>query len=111
FRRSRQEAYAALARDLEAALKRLGGRRRPGMPPAPPARQLGSFRERLTAIEGMDYFGSAGRDRVMKRLDELESLAARGRTRRVSAPPPVAGREYRRRVWITRPRPGVDRMA
>lgn len=111
FRRSRQEAYAALARDLEAAIKRLGGRRRPGMPPAPPARQLGSFRERLTAIEGMDYFGSAGRDRVMKRLDELENLAARGRKRRVSAPPPVAGREYRGRVWITRPRPGVDRMA
>jgi hypothetical protein len=114
FRRSRQDAYTALARDVEKALKQASGARRPRGTRAPAVRRLlDIFRERLTAIEGIDFFGSAGRDRVVTLLDQLE-----GRTSDTSRPgtSPASPRSgaaasYRGRFWITRPRPGVDRMA
>ena len=50
FRRSRQDAYAVLARDAENALKRASGGRRPRGARAPAVhRLLDIFRERLTA--------------------------------------------------------------
>jgi hypothetical protein len=111
FRRSRQDAYAALADEVEKALTRAGGARRPRGSRAPAVRRLlDIFRERQTAIEGIDFFGSAGRDRVITLLDQLERRAS-GSPR----PQASAGSEdvtsYRGRLWITRPRPGVDRMA
>ena len=73
FRRSRQDAYAALARDAEDALKRASGARRPRGARAPAIhRLLDIFRERLTAIDSIDFFGSAGRDRVITLLEQLE---------------------------------------
>lgn len=113
FRRSRQEAYGALAREVERVLGRLTATRRPRGTRAPAVRRLVEvFRERLTAIEHIDFFGSAGRDRVttlLKRLEEKASDAPR------PAVPPrtgeVDGQDHTNRVWVTRPRPGVDRMA
>ena len=114
FRRSRQDAYAALARDAEHALKRANRVRRPQGTRAPAVRRLlDIFRERLAAIEGMDFFGSAGRDRAIAVLEQLEGRCSDvNRARAVSALP--ASRDvaaYRGRRWVTRPRPGVDRMA
>lgn len=114
FRRSRQDAYGALAQDVEQALKRADRPRRPRGTRAPAVRRLlDIFRERLIAIEGIDFFGSAGRDRVIALLAQLE-----GRTsgaRRPAAPSASASSgeaaSYQGRLWITRPRPGVDRMA
>jgi len=114
FRRSRQGEYAGLARDLEQALRRPEPRavRRTG-PAASGRRLLGRFRHRLAAIERIDFFGSAGRDRVATLLERLSERLAEGTPRRpAKARPgetPTDG--YRRRLWITRPRPGVDRMA
>jgi hypothetical protein len=114
FRRSRQDAYGELARDIEQALKRAGGTRRPAGTRAPSIRRLlDIFRERLVALEGIDFFGSAGRDRVLTRLAQLEERATGGQRPGVSPPPDAAGETatYQNRLWITRPRPGVDRMA
>jgi len=110
FRRSRQDAYAGLAADLEQALGRHGRSRR-GRTLAP-RRLLQVYRERFTGIERIDFFGSAGRDRVAQLLDALADRLS-GKTPR---PAPESGggntvASYRGRVWITRPRPGVDRMA
>jgi hypothetical protein len=66
----------------------------------------------LTAIERVDFFGCAGRDRVTTVLKQLEEKAS-------DPPRPVGpprteraeGQAYTNRVWVTRPRPGVDRMA
>jgi len=113
FRRSRQAAYAALARDAEKALKRAGGGRRPRGTRAPAVRRLlDIFRERLTGIEGIDFFGSAGRDRVISLLDQLEGRtdASQPKTSSASADSGEVT-SYEGRLWITRPRPGVDRMA
>ena len=114
FRRSRQDAYAALARDVEQAVKRATGVRRLRGTRAPAAnRLLERFRERLTAIEGVDFFGSAGRDRVTSFLKQLEARASDRRVPAGSsrAAPSADAQTYHGRVWVTRPRPGVDRMA
>jgi hypothetical protein len=114
FRRARQEAYATLAREIGRVLGRIGATRRPRGRRAPAVRRLVEvFRERLSAIEHVDFFGSAGRDRVTTLLQQLEEKASD--SRRPAERPRTAGstdlQNYRNRLWVTRPRPGVDRMA
>lgn len=109
FRELRQQAYTELAGELQ-RLQRAGASR-----PASPGqrRDLARFRERFVSIERIDFFGSAGRDRIVTLLGELEaagSPVARGKNRSPAAGPVEAGR-YDGRLWVTRPRPGVDRMA
>jgi hypothetical protein len=114
FRRARQETYDELARDVEHALKRAGRARRPKGTRAPAlGRLLDIFRERFVAVEKIDFFGSAGRDRVLTRLRRLEDrLSGAGRPSGPSETD-ASGRmaSFQGRLWITRPRPGVDRMS
>jgi hypothetical protein len=114
FRRSRQDAYSALARDVDKVLKHTRSARRPRGTRAPAIRRLlDVFRQRLTAIESVDFFGSAGRDRVTALLKQLEERASARDRPAVSSKPSTSSdaATYRGRLWITRPRPGVDRMA
>ena len=77
FRRARQDTYDELARDVEQALKRAASARRPKGTRAPALRRLlDIFRERLVAVEKIDFFGSAGRDRVLAMLRQLEDRIA-----------------------------------
>ena len=108
FRRTREEMYGKLAADAEQVLRRLGKTRKGG---TPSRRALQQLRDRLGAIERVDFFGSAGRDRVAAILRDIDSRAAS----RPAAPPaagdagaPGVGKAC---LWVTRPRPGVDRMA
>ena len=81
FRRSRQEAYTTLARDIEKVLKRATSIRRPSGTRAPALRRLlDVFRERLTGIEQIDFFGSAGRDRVDNAHDAARGARIRAGT-------------------------------
>lgn len=109
FRRSRQQAYEELARQAEAVLRRAAvrGRRSKGVLPRRAAQRL---RERLAAVERIDFFASAGRDRVVSLLSAIEE---QGRTSRRTgdAPESRTPSSYTARLWVTRPRPGVDRMA
>lgn len=108
FRRTREDAYAALAREADRILRQAS---RPGSRKTPAPRVVDQLRERLAAIERVDFFGSAGRDRVVSLVGDIETrLAARRRGGpREGAPQPPD--DYRGRLWVTRPRPGVDRMA
>jgi hypothetical protein len=115
FRRSRQDAYATLAEEVEATLKKVDGsiRRPAGRAPAI-KRLVEALRQRLAAIERVDFFGGAGRDRVSELLARLEErLAVRtpGKGSAFNASAPVDRSAYRGRTWVTRPRPGVDRMS
>jgi hypothetical protein len=114
FKRTRQQTYGELARDVDAALKRASSARRPGGTRAPALRRLlDIFRERLVAAEKIDFFGSAGRDRVLGSLRQLEDRVA-GPGRRPASPgadPAGKTASFQGRLWTTRPRPGVDRMA
>jgi hypothetical protein len=114
FQRSRQEAYLALSRDIEKALKRMSASRRAKDGRAPAARRLlESFQQRFTAIESIDFFGSAGRDRVVTLLAELEERTSRGKGAKTASgrSSGLGPQDYRQKLWVTRPRPGVDRMA
>ena len=113
FRRSREDAYSALGRDVEKALKQTSRNRQPRAIRGPGIdRPLQVFRERLAAIEKIDFFGSAGRDRVTALLQQLVNRSTAGRVAGTSAPAASGdATAYRGRLWITRPRPGVDRMA
>jgi hypothetical protein len=114
FRRERQESYEELSLDVEEALKRSNNARRPRGTRAPALRRLlDLFRERLVGLERIDFFGSAGRDRVLPLLRQLEERAAGSGRPAAPSQSAATGRSaaYQGRLWITRPRPGVDRMA
>jgi hypothetical protein len=115
FRRARQDLYEELGRDVEQALKRAASARRAKGTRAPALRRLVDiFRERLVAAEKIDFFGSAGRDRVLSVLRQLEDrIGGTARQPAASGPGDHSGRQgsFQGRLWITRPRPGVDRMA
>jgi hypothetical protein len=114
FRRSRQEAYAEIAGDLEQALKTAARRTGRRMQPHHMRRSVEAFRERLAAVEQVDFFGSAGRDRVVVLLAQLEARIGHADPVRSSSADAGGTRPrevYRGRLWVTRPRPGVDRMS
>jgi hypothetical protein len=109
FRRSREEAYTALAREAEQVLRRLGtGQNR--RQSSPSRRVLPRLRERLAAIERVDFFASAGRDRVIGLVRQIEQRST-GKPRSSSVTEQGAALSYHGRRWVTRPRPGVDRLA
>lgn len=102
FRRSRQAAYSELAAEIQRA-NRASARKSK----APQGRRdlLARFRQRLAAIEKTDYFGAAGRDRVLALLTSRDGDTSAG------SGASEAATAYAGRVWVTRPLPGVDRMA
>lgn len=107
FRRTREASYRALARDTGQVLKRLSRGTKKTVPP----RELQQIKERLAAIEQIDFFGSAGRDRVITIVQQLENRVVGARARATESQKGAAPSEYQGRLWVTRPRPGVDRMA
>jgi hypothetical protein len=105
FRRNRQTAYSELAAELQRARPKRDERRAHSQ-----LRELARYRERFQAIERVDFFGSAGRDRVASLLASLESTRGGTPDPRVPAGGSDAT-QYKGRLWVTRPRPGVDRMS
>lgn len=109
FRQVRQQAYTELAGELQRIQRAAASRQKP----SGRRRDLGRYRDRFAAIERVDFFGSAGRDRVAKLIADLEATApspAKGE----GSPPASGGADtgqYSGRLWVTRPRPGVDRMS
>ena len=70
-----------------------------------PARQLSRLRRRLQEIVAIDFFSNPLRTRVetaLARADEVEGVSPKRKAKAA---------EYRNRVWITRPRPGIDRVS
>jgi hypothetical protein len=70
--------------------------------------RLSRLRSRFQEIVEVDFFDNP----LQKRVGELLSRAdaARVATRKPEAAT-IGSREYKGRVWVTRPRPGVDRSA
>jgi hypothetical protein len=114
FRRARQDTYLALAREIEDVVARLNvSRRKRGTRKPAVGRLAAGFRERLAAVIQIDFFGSAGRDRVITLLAQLEErtrVSAKGLPASGTAGP-ADRTAYAGRLWVTRPRPGVDRMS
>ncbi len=109
FRAARRADYDALRADMAPVAARLA-RRGPRRHATDVTQQLSKWRERFAAIERIDYFGATGRDEVRAVLANVEQVLTATATQSPSRA--LESRAaYQGRVWVTRPRPGVDRMA
>ncbi len=73
------------------------------------AARIGRLRQSFQEVLAIDFFHSPLRERVQGLLDRLQND---GRSSGVASldTGEVATKNYRSRAWITRPRPGVDRV-
>jgi hypothetical protein len=72
------------------------------------AGRLSRLRNRFQEIVEVDFFDSP----LQKRVHELLERATLSRAAKLGSPnEKIKARDYRRRLWVTRPRPGVDRCA
>jgi hypothetical protein len=109
FRNLRTAEYEALA----AEVRKAGSRATPSSRRASPAdrqRRLHAMRERFTAIQARDYFAAAGRALVAQAFEALEHRGPAVRTDEERAGR-LRAADFRRRTWVTRSRPGIDRFA
>ncbi|HXM20622.1 MAG TPA: chromate resistance protein ChrB domain-containing protein [Terriglobales bacterium] len=98
FMAARSRDYEALASDLKRVLAQSRTVR--------PARRLSRLRRRFQEITAIDFFDSPSRSPVedlLARADEPRKEKGKNRNRR--------SKEYVDRSWITRPRPGIDRVS
>lgn len=76
--------------------------------------QASGLRERFAELEARDAFGVAARAEAKAALERLERFLLQ-RAKQPGHAQQTGGRamqaEFRNRVWVTRPRPGVDRMS
>lgn len=112
FQRAREADYRALKGDADRMRPAARGKR-----PAPAARRgtwhrgVRRLRERFTEIERIDFFHvAAGREAAVS-IEALERLASGVKEPAFSDAPTLRAAAFRHRRWVTRPRPGVDRMA
>lgn len=99
FRDARAQDYRALLDELHKTVTS-----------APDKRSLARitrFRQRFQEIASIDFFSSPLREKVERTLNDLQ------RTERASSNPgigKISRADYQNRVWVTRHRPGVDRV-
>ncbi len=102
FRRARDADYRALAERYYRLLRGLPrGRGRPA------GEEAARLARELARVRDIDYFGAPAAAEALRAREAVE--------RRLAPPAPAAPRldlsGLRGRVWVTRPRPHVDRMA
>ena len=113
FQHTRAADYRALKREADKVLSATRGAR-----PAARARReafirtVRALRERLADIQRIDFCQAPGRDEAETVIARLEALASDAVTPDPApSPAPLRASDYRGRRWVTRPRPGVDRMS
>jgi hypothetical protein len=65
------------------------------------------LRQRFQDIVSIDFFGNPLREQVEHALNAMQTSKTRPLMPEIGSVTPA---EYRNRVWVTRPRPGVDRV-
>jgi hypothetical protein len=75
------------------------------------ARAVRAVRERFEALERIDFFGAVARDETAAGLAELERKVSGPEATRATASSASQRAQFQGRRWVTRRRPGVDRMA
>jgi len=69
------------------------------------------LRERFNEKVAIDFLDAPGRNEVDALLEKLDQLTGRKRTMDTARIDMAKAANYRDKEWITRPRPGVDRMS
>lgn len=114
FQTARQSDFQEIHRDAKKLLSAI--KRRPANISSRRKlqRSARALRERLNSILAIDFFHAPGHDEAIALLDESEALLA---SRPAAAKVTSKGGEklmvekFRSKTWVTRPRPGVDRMS
>jgi hypothetical protein len=99
FVETRTKDYQELLRDLR-QLNALSRAKRSSA-------RIGRLRQRFQEIAAIDFFHSPSRARVEQLLEHLQNEGQSSPSSPESGE--VIRKKYRNRVWVTRPRPGVDR--
>src|SRR5262245_497114 len=108
FRAARSDDYRTLTAEIRETQSKSRSRG-PARKRSAIDRELRRLRERLATITSRDYFGAPGRADAEQALAELEG--ADGPVSRRALHPRLRREEFKKRTWVTRPRPGIDRMA
>jgi len=111
FRSTREQDYRALMAEM-ARLRPSGKttRRSASGRKAQISRVVRAVRDRFRAIERIDFFDAPAREDAAAALAALEASTAR-QPPPPSVSSPLSAASFHSRRWVTRPRPGVDRMA
>jgi hypothetical protein len=110
FERAREEDYAELAREVQALLT-AAERKRDPLEAAEVLAQAARQRERLKAIEEIDFFQSNGREQVHSLLRSLEARGPQSAQAEDVTMDERGAKSLRSKVWVTRAHVHVDRMA
>ncbi|HEV2982988.1 MAG TPA: chromate resistance protein ChrB domain-containing protein [Vicinamibacterales bacterium] len=111
FQANRTRDYRALQKEIRRLLATAHGKRGATDRQRKAARAVRAVRERFEALERIDFFGAAARDETAAALAELERKVAGPTPARSTASPASQKAQFQGRRWVTRRRPGVDRMA
>ena len=108
FQDARARDYRALQKDIKRLLASMRGKRAAD---AKKVRVVRALRDRFDALERLDFLGAGGRDETALALSTLERRARGDRDDEPAQASRKKAADYHRRRWVTRRRPGVDRMA
>jgi len=114
FRASRGREFGAIRDQVQTALERWRSRAPSGAARRRLVQSVRRLRERFRELEAIDYFDAPHRLEAAQVLDELDRGVRKGQAM-TKRPSPLEGtldvHDYRGHVWLTRARPGVDRMS
>jgi hypothetical protein len=112
FRRTREQEYRALKGEIDQLLATVKGKsRRAGAKGRLKPRLLRTLGDRLKAIERVNFFKAAGGAETAAALAALEHAVHGRRPAAAQSASQLNSADFAGRRWVTRPRPGVDRMA
>jgi hypothetical protein len=109
FRRARATDYASLIQDIDGIRKHVT-RRESRARVQRNRRDLMKLRERFHALKAIDFFASPAAGDAHAALAALEELTVAATTAPRSSSR-LELRSFKGRTWLTRPHPGIDRMA
>src|SRR5262245_50306599 len=98
FIQARSKDYETLIREVKKLVSR--SKREPG--------ELARLRRRFQEITSIDFFNSPLRGRVEALLERADSI---GQSKAIPESARKTKKQYLNRVWMTRPRPGIDRVS
>ena len=110
FQAHRTRDYDVLQKDIRRLLATIRGKR--GAPDRQKAaRAVRAVRDRFEALERINFLGAVARDETAAVLAELERKVAGPEPSRAKTLSASRKAQFQGRRWVTRRRPGVDRMA
>ncbi len=110
FHAARAEDYADIEKQVTELEKMLG--KRTNLEDRSRRRdELEKLRRRYTEIRRVDYFNSPAGDRVAHHLSQVEQLLSPSLPATAVKIEKRTAADYRRKRWVTRPHPHVDRLA